>query len=95
MCAAIRDVRTTVPSERELARWPPSCARRASTAARAAAVLREASVVAEAGRYACARSPSDRRTGGATPYAGRAAGAPASPVILVPGFLAGRRDARR
>lgn len=52
------------------------------------AVLREASILGEAGRHVV-RRVGDRRTRGATPYAGRAPGRAADPVVLVPGFLAG------
>jgi pimeloyl-ACP methyl ester carboxylesterase len=54
----------------------------------AAAVLREASAFAEAGRYALG-AIGCRRLRRGSPYAGQAAVRHATPVILVPGFLAG------
>jgi triacylglycerol lipase len=50
------------------------------------AMLREASALAEAGRYAVGAIDRRRRR---SPYAGPAARRHATPVILVPGFLAG------
>lgn len=51
------------------------------------AVLREATVVTEAGRLVLTRLG---KVGGRhTPYADRAAGRDADPVVLVPGFMAG------
>jgi len=58
------------------------------TAPGRAAVLREASVVTEVGRLALTRL-SRRVSGHQTPYADRAAGRDADPVVLVPGFMAG------
>jgi pimeloyl-ACP methyl ester carboxylesterase len=52
------------------------------------AVLREASMVAEAGRFAIG-AIERRRVRRRSPYAGSAAVRHATPVILVPGFLAG------
>jgi pimeloyl-ACP methyl ester carboxylesterase len=57
-------------------------------APRAGAVLREASALAEAGRFAIA-TLSRRRLRRQAPYAARAAVRHATPVVLVPGFLAG------
>lgn len=53
-----------------------------------AAVLREGSVVAELSRYAL-RTASERRTRSATPYAARFNERESTPILLVPGFLAG------
>jgi pimeloyl-ACP methyl ester carboxylesterase len=53
-----------------------------------AALLREGSLVTEAGRLALHTSAA-RRTRRRTPYASRAVGRAAEPVLLIPGFMAG------
>jgi triacylglycerol lipase len=58
------------------------------SAPRVGAVLREASAVAEAGRFALGRLER-HRPGRRAPYAGQSGIRRATPVVLVPGFLAG------